>query len=94
MVIYLSDLNGSDRSGEWINAINRGGLWQVNEEVFQTFMIIEEIVREELCLEKCVYETKKAQIIEKVLTTMMSCISGHSACPMQVKMSLMPSYVK
>lgn len=71
MVLYLSDLNGSDKSGdgeEWINAINRGGLWQVNEEVFQTFMIIEEIVREELCLEKCVYETKKAQIIEKVMT--------------------------
>ena len=71
MVLYLSDLNGSDKSGdgeEWINAINRGGLWQVNEDVFQTFMIIEEIVREELCLEKCVYETKKAQIIQKVVT--------------------------
>ena len=71
MVLYLSDLNGSDKSGdgeEWINAINRGGLWQVNDDVFQTFMIIEEIVRKELRLEKCIYETKKAQIIEKVLT--------------------------
>ena len=66
MVIYLSDLNGSDRSGEWINAINRGGLWQVNEEVFQTFMIIEEIVREELCLEKCVHgKQRKHKLLRK-----------------------------
>lgn len=71
MVLYLSDLNGSDRSGdgeEWINTINRGGLWQVNDDVFETFVIIEEIVREELRLEKCMYDTKKAQVIEKVVT--------------------------
>ena len=40
LVLYLSDMNGSDKSGDgedWINAINRGGLWQINDDVFQTF---------------------------------------------------------
>ena len=32
--------------------INCGGLWQVNE-VFQTFLTIEELIQEDLCLEKC-----------------------------------------
>ena len=71
LVLYLSDMNGSDKNGdgeEWINAINRGGLWQVNEEVFQTFLIIEELVRDELCLEKCTFDARKQQIIEKVVT--------------------------
>jgi len=64
-------MNGSDKSGDgedWINAINRGGLWQVNDEVFQTFLTIEELVRKELCLGKCTFDTKKDQIIEKVVT--------------------------
>ena len=71
LVLYLSDMNGSDKNGdgeEWINAINRGGLWQVNKEVFQTFLIIEELVREELCLDKCTFDARKQQIIEKVTT--------------------------
>ena len=71
LVLYLSDMNGSDKNGdgeEWINAINRGSLWQVNEEVFQTFLIIEELVRDELCLEKCTFDARKQQIIEKVVT--------------------------
>ena len=41
LVLYLSDINGSDKNGEeWINAINHGCLWQVNE-VFQTFLTME-----------------------------------------------------
>ena len=71
LVLYLSDMNGSDKNGdgeEWINAINRGGLWQVNEEVFQTFLTIKELIREELCLEKCTFDARKQQIIEKVVT--------------------------
>ena len=76
LVLYLSDMNGSDMNGsdkngdgeEWINTINRGGLWQVNEEVFQTFLTIEELVREELCLDKCTFDARKQQIIEKVTT--------------------------
>ena len=52
-MLCLSDINGSDKNGEeWINAINHGCLWQVNE-VFQTFLTIEELIWEELCLEKC-----------------------------------------
>ena len=34
LVLYLSDINGSDKNGdgeEWINAINHGCLWQVNK---------------------------------------------------------------
>ena len=53
LVLYLSDMNGSDKNGdgeEWINAINRGGLWQVNEEVFQTFLTIEEPIWENCAL--------------------------------------------
>ena len=64
-------MNDSDKNGdgeEWINAINCGGLWQVNEEVFQTFLTIEELIRKELCLEKCTFDARKQQIIEKVVT--------------------------
>ena len=71
LVLYLSDLNGSDKSrdGEdWINAINHGGLWQVNDKVFQTFLAMEELVRDELYLEKCTFDTKKEIIIDKVMT--------------------------
>ena len=35
--------------------INCGGLWPVNE-VFQTFLIIEELIQEDLCLEKCTFD--------------------------------------
>ena len=64
-------MNGSDKNGdgeEWINAINRGGLWQVNNDVFQTFLTIEELIREELCLEKCLFDARKQQLIEKVIS--------------------------
>ena len=70
-MLYLSDMNGSDKNGdgeEWINAINRGGLWQVNDDVFQTFLTIEELIREELCLEKCLFDARKQQLIEKVIS--------------------------
>ena len=71
LVLYLSDMNGSDKNGdgeEWINAINRGGLWQVNDDVFQTFLTIEELIQEELCLEKCLFDARKQQLIEKVIS--------------------------
>ena len=71
LVLYLSNMNGSDKNGdgeEWINAINRGGLWQVNDDVFQTFLTIEELIREELCLEKCLFDARKQQLIEKVIS--------------------------
>jgi len=63
--VYLSDLNGSGDGEEWINAINCGGLWQVNDEVFQTFLTMGELFREELCLEKCTFDTRKEAIIDK-----------------------------
>ena len=71
LVLYLTDMNGSDKNGdgeEWINALNHGGLWQVNEEVFQTFLTIEELIQEELYLEKCTFNARKQQILEKVVT--------------------------
>jgi len=40
-------------------------LWQVNDEVFHTFMTIEEIVREELRLEKCVCKQRKHKLLKK-----------------------------
>ena len=71
LVLYLGDMNSSDKSGDeedWINAINCGGLWQINDDVFQTFLTMEELVREDLCLDKCTFDTHKDKIIEKVAT--------------------------
>ena len=38
-------------------------------ELFQTFLTIEELVREEPCLAKSTFDTRKLQIVEKVVTT-------------------------
>jgi len=94
LVLYLSDLNGSDKNGDgedWINAINRGGLWQVNDEVFQTFLTMEELVREEMCLEKCTFDTRKEAIIDKVMTDDDVYICGHYVYQMQSRISLTTS---
>lgn len=37
MIVSLTDMRGSDKCGdgeEWLNLINRGGLWHVNDDVF------------------------------------------------------------
>jgi len=64
---WLSELNGSDKNGdgeEWINTINHGGLCLVNDELFQTFLTMEELI----VPQKCTFDTRKEAIIDKVMT--------------------------
>ena len=48
MVLFISELRGhelDDTKGteEWTNAIDRGGLWHINDDVYTIFYFMEEV---------------------------------------------------
>ena len=53
MILFMTELSGDEwneerGSEEWVNAIDRGGLWHVNDETYNIFCLIEEDIRKYL----------------------------------------------
>ena len=74
MILCLSDMNGGetdeeDHTDEWLNKINRGGLWKVTDEVYQLFCIMEKELKQKFSSSSgdSFVESKKAQFIEDLL---------------------------
>lgn len=72
-MLCLTDLNGGDRddiehTDEWINLINRGGLWRVSDEVYQLFLIMESAVKERMNL----HVTPTAGSHQEIVDSLMS----------------------
>ena len=71
MMLCLSDMNGGDidednHTDEWLRKINRGGLWNVTDEVYQLFYIMEVEMKQRLSGDSLA-DSKKAEIIEDLL---------------------------
>ena len=70
MVISLTDMNGSNKSGDgedWLNMINRGGLWHINDDVFELFVIMEDFIRSESRTVKTLTGERKLRIIDDLM---------------------------
>ncbi len=53
MLLFISELRGDELDEEngpeeWLNAIGRGGLWNVNDNTYTIFHLLEEEIREHL----------------------------------------------
>ena len=67
-----SDITGFDDSidtEEWVNLVNRGGLWRINEDMYTTFVIMEEIVQPFFSKESAhkLDDATRKEIVEKIL---------------------------
>ena len=74
MMLCLSDMNGGNidednHTDEWLRKINRGGLWNVTDEVYQFFYIMEEEMKQRLSNGSgdSLADSKRAEIIEDLL---------------------------
>lgn len=74
MVLFIVDLSGDEsdeREGteQWLNAIDRGGLWHVNDDTFTVFCIVEEEARQHFKKENadCIHAGSKQILIERIL---------------------------
>lgn len=74
MILCLTDMNGGDEDSlkhtdAWLNTINRGGLWQVTDEVYQLFVIMEEQLRQKLTTahEEHLSTSKKTELVDDLL---------------------------
>ena len=54
---------------EWVNMVNRGGLWQINDDVYGVFLTLEEIIRSVLQKEIAdqIDDGTKKKIMDKIL---------------------------
>ena len=53
MILFITDLSGDEIDDErgtedWNNAIDRGGLWHVNDDTYMIFTIVEEEIWKQL----------------------------------------------
>lgn len=73
MVLFCMELCGDEDGDrgteEWTNAIDRGGLWHINDYTYTVFSILEEEIRKHLKVSalKDLNETTKKKILEAVL---------------------------
>ncbi len=75
MLLFLCEFSGdewdeSEGTEDWINAIDRGGLWHVNDDVYAIFYMIEEEIRSYLVVSsaKSLNSETKATLLKAVLT--------------------------
>ena len=67
MLLFMSELNGDEwneerGTEEWVNSIDRGGLWHVKDDTYQLFYLMEDDIRKYLLVSaaKSFDETTKA----------------------------------
>ena len=73
MIQCLEEISGAtdeDRDAEeWTRLIDRGGLWQMNDDVFSLFVVMEEEIRQKLTKDSAskLKEGTKAEILDGLL---------------------------
>lgn len=73
MIQCLEEISGAtdeDRDAEeWTRSIDRGGLWRINDDVFNLFLIMEEEIRQKLTKDSAskLKEGTKAEILDGLL---------------------------
>lgn len=75
MILFISDLSGDEwdetqGTEEWINSIDRGGLWHVNDNTYLIFYLMEEVIRKHLTVQaaKTLKETTRKEVLDAVLS--------------------------
>ena len=75
MLLFMSELNGDEwneerGTEEWVNSIDRGGLWHVKDDTYQLFYLMEEDIRKYLLVSaaKSFDETTKAGILASLFS--------------------------
>lgn len=75
MILFICDFSGDEwdeaqGTEEWTNAVDRGGLWHINDDTYSIFFLMEEEIRNHLKVSKAKAlnkETKK-KLLDAILT--------------------------
>ena len=75
MLLFISDFSGDEwdetnGTEEWTNAIDRGGLWHVNDDTYSILYLMEEVIRKYLTASsaKTLDAETKATILNAIIT--------------------------
>ena len=75
MILFMCELSGDEwyeeqETEQWINAIDRGGLWHVNDNTYSIFYLMEEEIRKEFVVSNA--KTLNSETKKKVLDSVLS----------------------
>ncbi len=71
MMLYMIDMSGDEMDGsgteDWTNLVDRGGLWHVNDMIYEFFVTVEKEVRHVLTVETSTTNRNvKEEMLERV----------------------------